>query len=78
MAAIDDYIQAGFSRPQALVLTTLTATASSNLNRLVQVGFSPNQAAAIQTAYAGGNDVVALARSGLWSGTQVAAINANM
>lgn len=90
MAAIDDYILAGFPFPKAQTLANLSsvydptdATTQANTRRtceanLVSVGFSPVQASLIMDAYTGTNDVAALATSGLWSGTEVAALNANL
>ena len=79
MAAIDDFIQAGFPYTKALVMSNLAVGQSSaNINALVQVGFTPIQAKAIDDCVQGSNDVVALTTSGLWNGTEVAAVNADL
>lgn len=79
MAAIDDYIQAGFPYTKALALSNLAAGQSSaNIDSLVRVGFSPVQAKAIDDTFQGTNDKGSLAASGLWAGTEVTAIDANM
>lgn len=79
MAAIDDYIQAGFPYTKALVLSNLaSAQTETNIENMVRVGFSVLQATAIDNTFQGTNDVPALVAAGLWSGTEAAAVNANM
>lgn len=87
MAAIDDYVVAGFSYPKALALTSLAtpgggfpdaATTAANIDTLVVAGFSGTQAVAIEAIFEGGTDLNATVVQGLWAGTEAAAIDANM
>lgn len=87
MAAMDDYVKAGFPYAKAVALTNLqtatwpdaTATAA-NLNALVRAGFTPVQAAAIEAEHegnpAGGAGL--LAATGLWAGTEVPTLVADV
>lgn len=85
MAALDDYINAGFSLGQGQNLIGLTPNdesdpviASANISSLVSVGFSVTQAEAVEDFFEGGTDSVAFSEQGLWTGTQAAALIANL
>lgn len=85
MAAIDDYVVAGFSFPKAQTLTSLTtatwpdaAVTAANVDALVKAGFSLTQAQAIEAIFEGGTDLNATVVQGLWAGTEAVAIDANM
>lgn len=85
MAALDDYINAGFSLGQGQALVGLAtgggaspAIASANISSLVGVGFSVTQAQAIEAFFEGGTDSDAFTEQGLWSGTQAAALISNL
>jgi hypothetical protein len=78
MAAMDDYIKAGFSYAKAVALTNLqtaswpnAAATAANIDSLVRVGFSVVQAQAIEAEHEGNPGPGALAAAGLWAGTEV-------
>lgn len=85
MAAFDDYVKAGFSIPKATALANLetatwpdAAAAGRNIDALVRVGFSVIQAQAIQAEREGNPGAGALAASGLWAGTEVPTLIADL
>lgn len=80
MAAFDDYIKAGFPIAKATALVNLqtatwpnAAATAANLDALVRAGFTVLQAQAIEAEHegnpAGGAGI--LAATGLWAGTEV-------
>jgi hypothetical protein len=85
MAAIDEYAKAGFGMAQARALADLetaswpnAAAAARNIAALVRVGFSVLEAQAIQAEREGNPGAGPLAAAGLWAGTEVPAIIANV
>jgi hypothetical protein len=80
MAAMDDYIKAGFPYAKAVALTNLqtaswpnAAATAANIDSLVRVGFSVTQAQQIEAEHEGNPTGGAglLAATGLWAGTEV-------
>lgn len=87
MAAMDDYVKAGFPYAKAVALTNLqTATwpnadvTAANIDSLVRVGFSVNQATQIEAEHEGNPTGGAglLAAAGLWAGTEVPTLVADV
>ena len=85
MAAFDEYVKAGFQIAEATALANLetatwpnAAAAGRNIDALVRAGFSVIQAQAIQAEREGNPGAGPLAAAGLWAGTEVPAIIANV
>ena len=85
MAAFDDYVKAGFSIAKATTLANLETatwpdapTTARNLDKLVRAGFSVVQAQAIEAEHEGNLGGGPLADAGLWAGTEVPALVADL
>ena len=85
MPAFDEYIKAGFAIAEARAMADLetatwpnAAAAARNVAALVRAGFTPLQAQAIQAEREGNPGAAALVTSGLWAGTEAAAVVANV
>lgn len=87
MPAFDDYIKAGFPIAKATALSTLetatwpdAAATARNLDKLVRVGFTVLQAQQIEAEHEGNPTGGAglLAATGLWAGTEVPTLVADV
>lgn len=87
MADFDDYVKAGFSTAKATALAALedatwpdAAATARNLDKLVRVGFSVIQAQQIEAEHEGNPTGGAglLAATGLWAGTEVPTLVADV
>ena len=87
MADFDDYVKAGFDTAKATALAALetatwpdAAVTARNIASLVRVGFTVVQATAIEAEHEGDptNGAGALAATGLWAGTEVPTLVADV
>lgn len=85
MAAFDDYVKAGFSIAKATTLANLqtaswpnAAATAANLDALVRAGFSVVAAQAIEAEHEGNPGAGPLAAAGLWAGTEVPILIADL